>query len=128
MEGTAMETLAIEEAAEGLTGATVTEAVTVGGGARNLEWLHIKSDVTGRRHVVPDDVQSVVRGAALAAAIGSGSVRLEDVSPLGSAESIEPDPDRNTRYRRQYVDTYLPFQGPLRVRRGNVAAGSLAHA
>jgi hypothetical protein len=55
-------------------------------------------------------------------------VRLEDVSPLGSAESIEPDPDRNTRYRRQYVDTYLPFQGPLRVRRGNVAAGSLAHA
>lgn len=128
LEGTALETLAIEEAAAELTRSKLTDVVTVGGGTRNASWLQIKADVSGRRHVVPQDVESVVRGAAFTAALGAGSMLLEDLPPLGRVESIEPDPGRHARYRTQYEDTYLRLQRPLRDRAAGFAQGSVAHA
>jgi sugar (pentulose or hexulose) kinase len=115
LEGTAFETRSMQHAAEGLTGSGLTEVVTVGGGTRNREWLQIKADVTGKRHLVPEDEEAVVRGAAYTAAVGARMLDLEALPSLTMAATIEPNPERFAEYQTLYEE-YRRFQGPLHRR------------
>jgi sugar (pentulose or hexulose) kinase len=128
LEGTAYETRSIQQAAEWLTGQIAPEVVTVGGGARNREWLQIKADVTRKRHLVPRDGEAAVRGAALTAAIGSGLLSVGDLSGPGAADVIEPDHARSREYALLHEHEYLRLQGPLRGgESARTTAPSLAH-
>lgn len=127
LEGTAYETLAIEEAARELTGVAPTEVVTTGGGTRNREWLQIKADVTGRTQIVPADGEAVIRGAAFTAAVGSGLMPVGDVPVPERGDTVEPNQERHLRFRSLYRQGYLRLQAPLRDRTDTAFAGDLAH-
>lgn len=129
MEGTAYQTLAIQRAAELLTGSPAAHVVTVGGGTRSAAWLQIKADVTGKRHLVPGDEEAAVRGAAWAAAIGSDLLDLASLPRATMARALEPNPDRHVSYVELYERDFLPMQPALRSLAGSPpSAPSLSRA
>jgi xylulokinase len=124
MEGTALEALAIQEAANRLTGATIPDVVAVGGSTRNRDWMQIKADVSGIPHRVAELDEAAVRGAAFTAAVGTNLMTLEEL-PLPSVQwTAEPDAERHRRYRSLYETVYRPLQGPLRAAAAQVTQGT----
>jgi sugar (pentulose or hexulose) kinase len=127
MEGTAYQVLAILEAAEALTGDVATEVVVVGGGTRSSQWLQIKADISGKAHLITEDEEAALRGAALTAAIGSGRLDLDALPGAGRVTGVEPNQERHGQYRRLFERDFLPFQRPLRAL-GSAPEADLAHA
>ena len=70
------------------------EIVSTGGGARSRLWTKIKSDMTGKRFILPECNESACLGAAMIGAIGIGRFgNLEEVTEkwLRYKEIIDPD-------------------------------------
>ncbi|MCI8662208.1 MAG: FGGY-family carbohydrate kinase [Hungatella sp.] len=57
------------------SGAMVKEMYAVGGSANSLVWTQIKSDVTGKRILVPASDTAATLGAAILAGVGAGMYR-----------------------------------------------------
>ncbi len=129
MEGTAYQSLSILYAARDLTGVDASEVLAVGGGTRSREWLQIKADVSGKRHLVPEDEEAAVRGAAFTAALGAGLLDLDSLPMAGGVTAFDPDAERHARYLEHFETEFVPFQRPLRtLDASGTAATSLAHA
>jgi len=81
--------------------------VAVGGGARNLTWLQIVSDVSGVVQEVPAQTTSAPYGNAFLAALAIGAVSaLHDLHRWArTARTIEPDAARHELYH-EYIEIY----------------------
>jgi len=90
-----------------------TEIRVVGGGARSVQWLQMKADVTGRVVRVLTTDEATALGAAELAAVGGGLFRDLDeaVEALTHLEpqAYEPNPATRDAYEtayRRYRDTF----------------------
>lgn len=111
LEGVALNTRWMLEAAERFTKERFEHLTFVGGGARSALWCQIMADVLDRPvRQVADPVLANVRGAGLAASVALGHLRWDQV---GAAVEVTAThrPDRSTRdvhdrHFRAFVDTY----------------------
>jgi xylulokinase len=83
----------------------------IGGGASSDLWCRIHADVLGRTILrVEDPVYCGIRGAALQAAVGLGTMRIADIpDAVPVSASFEPDPATKARYDELFacfVDLY----------------------
>jgi xylulokinase len=96
-------------------GADTRRIVAVGGGAKNMLWLQIVSDVSGLSQQVPAQTIGASYGDAFLAGHAAGLVPSLDALDSGwvqIASTVEPDPATHERYqeyfslyRRLYQDT-----------------------
>jgi xylulokinase len=103
-------------------GGQVRRLTIVGGGAKGPLWRQIKADVTGLPVRVPVSVETTATGAAILAAVASGTHRtVADAVEAFVAfrpEEHEPDPERREIYDdayRRYRDVYFALK-PVFVR------------
>lgn len=92
--------------AEGVTGNTYEEFMSVGGGAKSRIWAQIKADITGKRIVVLDMNDAAVIGAALLAGVGVGTY-TDIYEAVGKIERkiscvVEPRKEFCAVYERGY--------------------------
>lgn len=93
-------------------GKTVDKVVSIGGGAKNKEWLQMQADVFGADVVKLESEQGPAMGAAMLAAFGSGWFEtLQDCASEFIRESVTytPDAERAQTYDRLfavYQDVY----------------------
>jgi xylulokinase len=80
----------LEVAAE--AGAHVGELRAMGGSANSLLWTQIKSDVTGKKIVVPSSDTATSLGAVMLAGVG-----------IGMYNSFEEAADRTVALKREHV-------------------------
>lgn len=121
LEGTAYAAEGIRRAAGALLGATPTELVVVGGGARNRRWMEIKADVHGCRIVLPALGEAALVGAALLAGVGAGLLAgaratLQRAAGRARAAGVELEANarRHAIYSRLYERGFLGVQGAVR--------------
>lgn len=97
-------------------GASVDELRAVGGSANSLLWTQIKSDVTGKRIVVPSSDTAAALGAVILAGVGIGMYESfeEAVEMTVKINRVhEPDMERHQQYQ-EYYDTYLELYEDLK--------------
>lgn len=97
-------------------GASVDELRAVGGSANSLLWTQIKSDVTGKRIVVPSSDTAAALGAVILAGVGIGMYESfeEAVEMTVKINRVhEPDMERHKQYQ-EYYDTYLELYEDLK--------------
>ncbi len=85
----------------------------IGGGARNVFWLQIKADVTGRAVEQPAVTEAAVLGAALLAAWGTGAVpslAAGSEAWYRADRTFRPGPDARAAYDEPYA-RYLRLPG-----------------
>ena len=102
LEGVAAHARWLHDAVEQFAGERLDPIRIVGGGARSDLWCQITADVLERRiERVADPTDAVLRGAALLAGAGLGSIALRDVPGLVEVDRVfEPDPATRAVYRR----------------------------
>ena len=106
LEGIAFEQLLALNAVENVSGTTVHELVTIGGGAANELWCHILADITGKKICIPDTVDASARGAAIAAAVGAGwyrTFRGAAKAMTGENRIIQPDSHNRKTYKQLFT-------------------------
>ncbi|MFI9803205.1 FGGY-family carbohydrate kinase [Streptomyces sp. NPDC052301] len=105
-------------------GAPVDGPVTfTGGGARNRYWSQLRTDVLGRAARLPEQAESAL-GMAVLAATASGATPAEAARAMVRVrEELRPDPARTARL----LPVYLDFVDAL-VRRGWLAPAVADHA
>ena len=91
-------------------GMAPSQARALGGGSRSSLWNQIKADVLGIEWVPTTREDCGVLGDALIAAVGTGHLNVSDLAETAqrwqpTGESIRPDPERHTRYRK-YVEAF----------------------
>lgn len=99
------------------SGAYVNELKAMGGSANSILWTQIKSDVTGKRIVVPASDTATTLGAAILAGVGVGiySSYEEAVDrTVGVVRTHEPNMENKEIYDRAYR-TYLEIYEDLKV-------------
>lgn len=89
----------------------VKEAVAVGGGARNRQWVQIVSDICLIRQVIPRVTIGAAFGDALLAALGVGAIESpEEIKRINQVQSaFEPNHDNKIIYeknRKLYKELY----------------------
>jgi xylulokinase len=102
LEGVAAHARWLHDAVERFAGERLDPIRIVGGGARSDLWCQITADVLERRiERVADPTDAVLRGVALLAGAGLGSIALRDVPRLVEVDRVfEPDPATRAVYRR----------------------------
>lgn len=115
MEGVAFSLRHNLEVAEN-AGAVVEELRAMGGSANSLLWTQIKSDITGKRIVVPSSDTATTLGAAILAGVGTGI--YADFKEAAAKTVIqkrihEPDITNKAVYDRNY-ETYLQLYENLK--------------
>ncbi|MFD1884170.1 xylulokinase [Paenibacillus wenxiniae] len=83
------------------SGKSITEVISIGGGAKNETWLQMQADIFGATVVRLENEQGPAMGAAMLAAYGSGwfeSLEQCAAAFLRPARSYAPDADRKKRY------------------------------
>ncbi len=94
------------------SGKTITEVISIGGGAKNETWLQMQADIFGAKIVRLENEQGPAMGAAMLAAYGSGWFEsLEECAAafLRTSRSYTPDAGRVNRYDELfaiYQDVY----------------------
>jgi sugar (pentulose or hexulose) kinase len=105
LEGIAFEEFFAVGLIEKAIGTRVGEFVAIGGGASNELWCSIIADVTGKRVLVPGNVEASSLGAAIAAAVGAGWYRTfaEAATEMtGSKKEIRPNLKNHELYSRLF--------------------------
>jgi xylulokinase len=105
LEGVAYNNRWLLDAVERFTGRTLDPIRVIGGGSASTLWCQIHADVMGRTiEQVAEPLYAGLRGAALAAAIALGAMRVEDVRSLVPvAATFHPDPALRTIYDRANI-------------------------
>lgn len=94
-------------------GKTVDNVVSIGGGAKNKEWLQMQADVFGANVVKLESEQGPAMGAAMLAAFGSGWFEtLQDCARefIREAKTYTPDAQRAETYNKLF-DVYQDVYG-----------------
>jgi len=94
-------------------GKTVDKVVSIGGGAKNREWLQMQADVFGADVVKLESEQGPAMGAAMLAAFGSGWFEsLQDCARefIREAKTYTPDAQRAETYSKLF-DVYQDVYG-----------------
>jgi len=116
LEGNA---LALRDVIEAIAAAghAPSQVVCVGGGAKGRLLCELRAHITGLPVVVPDDVETTARGAAMLAAAGAGL--HSSVAAAGQAmacprgEPVQPDPELREVYdalHRRHRDLYAALR------------------
>jgi xylulokinase len=102
LEGVAAHARWLHDAVERFAGRRLEPIRIIGGGARSDLWCQIVADVLERRiERVADPTDAALRGAALLAGVGLGTIELRDVPSLVEVDrTFEPDPTTRAVYRR----------------------------
>ena len=116
LEGVALNTRWMNEAAEKFTKHRFEHVNFIGGGARSPLWCQILADVLDRPiRQVADPVLANARGAAFSASVALGHLRWEDLpSKVEIVETYRPDPANRATYDRlfeTFVDLYKKNKG-----------------
>lgn len=113
LEGVALNTRWMLEAATRFLGAPPREITLVGGGGQSQLWAQIFADVLGATIRLPiDPIQVNVRGAAFLAGIGIGALRFEDIPRCVAIErTFEP----RASSRALYATSYARFRAAHRM-------------
>jgi len=103
LEGTAFALRQVIECLEAVSGSSVVEIRTVGGGTRNPLWNQIKADVLGKRLAVLEFQETSSLGAALLAAVGgalceSFAAAASAARAANRVRLIEPHASRTASY------------------------------
>ncbi|POX47568.1 carbohydrate kinase [Streptomyces sp. Ru71] len=105
-------------------GAPVTGPLRLtGGGARNPYWSRLRADVLGRPVQLPEQAESAVGMAVLAATASGAALKDAAAAMVRIREELHPDPARTQRL----LPVYLRFVDEL-VRRGLLDEQVAAHA
>jgi xylulokinase len=106
LEGVALNSRWLLEAAEHFTGRRLDPLRLVGGGARSDLWCRIVADVCDRTvEQVADPLLCGLRGAALAAGMALGDVERREVRDLVPVAGVfEPDPTNREVYDRSFAE------------------------
>ncbi|MCL9662400.1 xylulokinase [Paenibacillus hunanensis] len=83
------------------SGKSITEVISIGGGAKNETWLQMQADIFGATVVRLENEQGPAMGAAMLAAYGSGwfeSLEQCAAAFLRTSRSYAPDVERTKRY------------------------------
>jgi xylulokinase len=86
-------------------GVTIRELHAVGGGARSLLWLQLKSDICQTPLCVPEVTDAACLGAALLAAVGAGvytDLQAAVAQTVRLSQQIEPAPELVSAYDVRY--------------------------
>lgn len=116
LEGIAFEQRFAISAVEKSVHANVKELVAIGGGAANKLWCSIMADVTGKKLLVPSNLEASALGAAIAAAVGAGWYKTFSEAArmmTGVKKEILPERRNHTIYSRLFAD-YLRIYPALR--------------
>jgi sugar (pentulose or hexulose) kinase len=96
-----------------LLGAPTDGALTfTGGGAANRYWSQLRADMLGRRVLLPEQAESAVGMAVLAATAAGNSIKETAATMVRIRAEIEPDKRRHA----PLTDIYLRFVAHLRDR------------
>lgn len=112
LEGIAFEQRFAIGEVEKAVGSRVDELVVIGGGAANSLWCSVLADVTGKKVLVPKNLEASALGAAIAAAVGAGwykTFKEAAEKMTGVKKRILPDRLNNRLYSRffaEYVKIY----------------------
>ncbi|MEU6672184.1 FGGY family carbohydrate kinase [Streptomyces sp. NPDC046727] len=105
-------------------GAPVDGPLTfTGGGARNRYWSQLRADVLGRPVRLPEQAESAVGMAVLAATASGATLEEAAGAMVHLREELRPDPARTARL----LPVYLAFVDAL-VHRGLLAPAVAGHA
>ncbi|MEU3416162.1 FGGY-family carbohydrate kinase [Streptomyces sp. NPDC006658] len=105
-------------------GAPVAGPLTfTGGGARNRYWTQLRADVLGRCARLPEQTESALGMAVLAATASGATLRDAAGSMVRPGAEVRPDPDRTARL----LPVYLDFVDAL-ARRGWLPPAVAGHA
>ncbi|WP_322907760.1 xylulokinase [Paenibacillus sp. SGZ-1009] len=88
------------------SGKTITEVISIGGGAKNETWLQMQADIFGATVVRLENEQGPAMGAAMLAAYGSGwfpSLEQCAAAFLRTSRSYAPDEQRVQRYNELFA-------------------------
>ncbi|WP_458121277.1 xylulokinase [Paenibacillus sp. Z6-24] len=88
------------------SGKTITEVISIGGGARNETWLQMQADIFNARVIRLENEQGPAMGAAMLAAYGScwfDSLADCAAAFLRTSRSYEPDGERTERYNQLFA-------------------------
>jgi xylulokinase len=123
LEGNA---LALRDVIEAIGGAghAPREVVCVGGGAKGRLLCELRAHITGLPVLVPEDVETTARGAAMLAAAGAGlhpsAAEAGTAMACPRSEPVQPDPELrevydelHARHRRLYDALRPLFNGRL---------------
>jgi xylulokinase len=114
LEGVAFNFRWIMEAS-GLSTSSLGEVRAIGGGARNLEWMHIYADILGMKVMIVEMPQEATgRGGFLAGAVGMGWYRdyPEAIEKTVKVETvIEPNSKNHGIYEHLYSAFRLAYEG-----------------
>ncbi|MFY0762419.1 xylulokinase [Metabacillus dongyingensis] len=86
-------------------GKEINTIISIGGGAKNEDWLQIQADIFNAEIVKLDNEQGPGMGAAMIAAYGCGWYQtLEECSNhfIKAAKSFRPDKENTTRYKQLF--------------------------
>ncbi|WP_310552051.1 xylulokinase [Paenibacillus glufosinatiresistens] len=88
------------------SGKAVTEIVSIGGGAKNADWLQMQADIFNATIIRLESEQGPALGAAMLAAYGAGWFdSLGDCAAafIRTAGRYEPNPEQAERYEKIYA-------------------------
>ncbi|MFS7871841.1 FGGY-family carbohydrate kinase [Streptomyces asiaticus] len=94
-----------------------------GGGARNRYWSRLRADLLGRSVALPEQAESAVGMAVLAATASGVTLERAAAAMVRGGVELRPDPARTARL----LPVYLGFVDEL-VRRGWLEPEAAAHA
>lgn len=105
LEGVALNTRWMLEAATRFLGTPAREITLVGGGGQSHVWAQIFADVLGATiRLTIDPIQVNARGAAFIAGIGIGALAFEDIpSRVAIARTFEPRASNRALYASRYA-------------------------
>ena len=86
-------------------GTDITELRAIGGGAKSKFWLQLKSDITGRKVVVPNVTEAAATGAAILASVGAeiyGKIEEAATAFYSKKETFSPDVEASRIYEKYY--------------------------
>ncbi len=107
LEGIAFEQGFAISAVEKAVGEKVNDLVAIGGGAASALWCSILADVTGKRILIPENVEASGLGAAMAAAVGAGwysSFGRAAKAMTAKKKEIRPERRAQKVYSRLFSD------------------------
>ena len=84
-----------------------TQIVSVGGGAKNPDWLQMQADIFNTTVVTLETEQGPAMGSVMIAAVGAGWFdTFEECSKVfvNYKAEIEPDPDAVEKYNKVYAN------------------------
>jgi FGGY-family pentulose kinase len=119
VQGIAYGTLHIIEALEE-QGYRIDRIHATGGGTRNPLWLQEHADITARPIYVAADVDAVMLGTAMLAAVAAGAYSsipdaIGGMSPR--AEAVQPDPSTSAFHAAKYAVFHRMYQDQREYRR-----------